>query len=162
MGGNRRAGGFTMIEMLTVIVIIMLVMALALPDFVHMMKERKWGAAIANIQAMVMRTRALATNVRQDFSVEFNIQGDNGTTMWIESKNNDLETIPDLWTLEHEVGGYAPIYGFMTTVFQDAGGTWQKPLTEYTCAQCGHIWTDNSYSGTSGFCRVAKPDLRAL
>ena len=68
MSGNRRAGGFTMIEMLTVIVIIMVVMALALPDFVHMMKERKWSAAIANIQGMVMRSRALATNVRKDFS----------------------------------------------------------------------------------------------
>jgi len=122
MSGTRRSGGFTMIEMLTVVVIIMLVMALAMPDFVHMMKERRWSLSIASIQALVMRTRALATNIRQDFSVEFRNQGDNGTTMWIEAENSDLETIPDLPTLAQELGGYTPIFGFMKTVFWNAGG----------------------------------------
>ena len=64
----HRIAGFTMIEMLTVIVIIMIVMALALPDFVHMMKERKWGAAIANIQAPVYGFYA-GTDTRIDGTV---------------------------------------------------------------------------------------------
>jgi len=45
--GNRRAfarpDGFTLIEMLAVITIIMVVMAPALPNFVAMMKERRWS-----------------------------------------------------------------------------------------------------------------------
>jgi hypothetical protein len=130
----HRIAGFTMIEMLTVIVIIMIVMALALPDFVHMMKERKWAAGIANIQGMVMRARALATNVRKDFAVEFNIMGDNGTTMWLESKSNFIERLPDLNWLVNEYGGEIDrIYNLLQEggEWYDAGGTYSGSSPNY-------------------------------
>ena len=154
--GRRRA--FTLIEMLTVIAIIMLVMAMALPNFIQMMKGRKWSAAISNIQGMVMRARALATNARTyqtdpanfasvDFSVEFyvNPNEDNGTTMWLESEVNDIERVPDLWDLQHEIGGAASIRYFLNT-FRAAGGSYKSSITECTCCVCGHQWSYTSGS----------------
>jgi len=91
-----RTGAFTLIEMLVVIGIIVLIVSLALPNFMQMLRQQKWHAGIANIQMMVSRARALATNVRRDFSVEFDVRGDDGTTMWIESEMNQLERLDDL------------------------------------------------------------------
>jgi len=147
----RRIGGFTLIEMLTVVTIIMIVMALALPNFVAMMKERKWSVAISNIQGMVMRARALATNVRKDFSVEFNIRGDNGTVMWLESEENDLERTPDLWQLEHEIGGYPAIRYFMITTFYNSGGRYKyyPAYYECLCVRCGWQWKSPAEGGLS-------------
>ena len=146
----RRPDGFTLIELLTVIGIIVLVLALALPNFVSMMRGRRWSAAITNIQTMIMRARSLATNVRKDFSVEFEIDGDNGTVMWLESEANDIERIPDLWELQHELGGHEPIDDFVTGAFYDSGGRYKCWATECSCVWpgCGHQWT--VYSGGGG------------
>jgi len=128
-GSPRGPAGFTMIEMLAVITIIMVVMALALPNFVAMMKERKWSAAITNLQTMVWRARALATNARKDMSVEFDIRGDNGTRMWLESKSSLIESLPDLSWLVSEYGGVGRLY-FLLNEGGDwwaAGGTRSEP-----------------------------------
>jgi len=124
-GARRTPGGFTMIEMLTVITIIMVVMALALPNFVAMMKERRWSTAVGNIQIMVWRARAIATNVRKDISVEFDIQGDNGTTMWLESEMNELESMPDIYWLQEQIGGYTFRDYILSPIWAPSGGTWQ-------------------------------------
>ena len=60
---SRKDGkqGFTLIELLAVVAIIILVMALAMPNFVAMLRGRKWAAAVGNIQGMIWRARALAT-----------------------------------------------------------------------------------------------------
>jgi hypothetical protein len=123
--GGRAPDGFTIIEMLMVITIIMLVMGLALPNFVAMMKERKWTTAVANVQVMVWRARALATNVRKDFSVEFDIQGDNGTTMWLESEMNDLEAMPEIYWLQEQIGGYTFRDYILSPIWSPSGGTYQ-------------------------------------
>jgi len=129
----RGPAGFTMIEMLAVITIIMVVMALALPNFVAMMKDRKWGAAISTMQTMVWRARALATNARKDMSVEFNIQGDNGTTMWIESEMNQLERIPDLSIVQSQMGGgYTFRDWILEKIWTPSGGTYGYASGQYT------------------------------
>jgi len=130
MGPTRerhRRTGFTLIEMLTVIAIIMVVMGLALPNFMAMMKDRRWAATISSMQAMVWRARAIATNVRKDMSVEFDIQGDNGTAMWLESEMNGLESLPDLnWLQVH----YPSYHGFrdqiLTPIWSVSGGTYDS------------------------------------
>jgi hypothetical protein len=130
----RAPAGFTIIEMLAVITIIMVVMALALPNFVAMMKERRWSSAIGNLQVMVWRARALATNARKDMSVEFNIQGDNGTTMWLESKSNLIEHLPDLNWLVSEYGGIGRLYYLLNEggEWWAAGGTYSGSAPNYT------------------------------
>jgi len=140
--------------MLTVITIIMLVMALALPNFLQMMNDRKWSAAVGNLQGMIMRARALATNARTtsssyqyyaDFSVEFDIE-DDGTKMWLESESNDMERIPDLWVLQHELGGGAAIRYFLNT-FRNSGGSYSNTLiTELRCGFCNYEWTGGGSS----------------
>jgi len=144
-GRGREIRAFTLIELLTVIGIIVLVLALALPNFVSMMKGRKWEAAISSIQTMVMRARALATNVRKDFSVEFLIDPDNGTTMWLESEVNAIERIPDLIELQRMVGGWGAISDFIQT-FVASGGSYDTWYYESRCRvlSCGHKWS--SYS----------------
>ncbi len=95
MRARTRMLGFTLIEMMTVIAIIMLLMALTLPNFVEMMRGRKWSASLGNIQLMVTRARSFAANARTDAAVEFAINLDNGTRMWVESEVNEIETMPD-------------------------------------------------------------------
>jgi len=137
----HRRQGFTLIELLTVIGIIVLVLALALPNFVSMMRGRRWSGAITGMQTMIMRARSLATNVRKDFSVEFEIDGDNGTVMWLESESNDIERIPDIWELEHIIGGASALADFID-VFRDAGGDAKSGYWECACTYppCGHTW----------------------
>ncbi|HUW55705.1 MAG TPA: prepilin-type N-terminal cleavage/methylation domain-containing protein [Planctomycetota bacterium] len=140
--------GFTLIELLAVIAIIMLVMAMALPNFVAMMKGQKWTAAMSGIQTMVWRGRALATNVRKDFSVEFDVQGDNGTWMWLESEEQIIERIPDLDELQHLMGGGENI-AWIRTLWYRAGGTDKWGKYECQCKKCEYEWiqyTSPSYT----------------
>jgi len=131
--------GFTLIEMLAVITIIMVVMALALPNFVAMMKERKWGSAISTMQGMVWRARALATNARKDISVEFDIQGDNGTTMWLESEMNGLERIPDLDYVQNHINNhYAFETWILSKIWIPSGGTYGSSGNTYTNFQINY------------------------
>jgi len=137
--GSRR-GGFTLIEMLTVIAIIMLVMAIALPNFFEMMRARRWNRAVSTIQSMIMRARALATNERKDMAVEFDIRGTDGATMWVESEQPVLERIPDLDVLQHQLGGGGAIY-WIRSLWHAAGGTDKWPKYEWKCNLCGREWT---------------------
>jgi hypothetical protein len=129
----RAPAGFTIIEMLAVITIIMVVMALALPNFVAMMKQRRWSSAVTTMQTMVWRARALATNARKDMSVEFDIQGDNGTTMWLESEMNSLERIPDLNNVRDQMGGgYTFRDWILEQIWTPSGGTYDIVSGVYT------------------------------
>ena len=92
---TRRA--FTLIEMLTVIAIIMLVMAMALPNFISMMEHRRWVAAISAFENVVRRCRIFAINERRDYSIEFCEDADNGVQYFrIEVESPLLERIPEL------------------------------------------------------------------
>ncbi len=135
-----RPKGFTIIELLTVIAILIAVAAMALPNFMEMMRSEKWTTASAAIQGMVMRARALATNARTDIAVEFRVQ-DNGTSMWLESKQNDVERTPDLWALQHELGGESTLRFFITGIFYQSGGRYQGYTYEYICCDCGRRWS---------------------
>ena len=141
--------GFTLIELLAVIGIIILVMGMALPGLAAMMGRQRWNAVVSDIQVMVMRARTLAASVRRDFAVEFDITSDNGTRMWIEAELNHLERIPDLWELQHQLGGYAAIADFMKT-FYASGGRYKYWCYECACTSpgCDHTWS--VYSGKGG------------
>jgi prepilin-type N-terminal cleavage/methylation domain-containing protein len=119
--------GFTLIEMLVVITIIVLVLSLALPNFLQMLRQQQWHAGLANIQMMVSRARALATNERTDFSVEFDIQGEDGTTMWIESEMNQLERLPELTDLQSRMGSRHTFrIWILEKIWTPSGGTYSS------------------------------------
>ncbi len=125
--GARRA--FTIVELLAVIAIMMVVMALALPNFIAMSRQRKWTTALADTQGLVWRARAISTNVRKDTAVEFDLQGDCGTWMWVESESNLIERLPDLDWLQHNLGGGGAIAWILFGEWNDSGGTftWSSP-----------------------------------
>ena len=126
---RRRGNAFTLIEMLVVIAIIMAVMAMALPNFIEMMRGRKWSAAVGNVQFMVARARAFASNSRVDMSVEFDVNSDNGTQMWLESELNEIERMPSSFSdycaaiAAANKSGDTAAYSFIGTVWAASGGT---------------------------------------
>ena len=83
--------------MLTVIAIIMLVMALALPNFMEMMEQQRWVAAIGEFRNVVRRCRTFAINEKRDYSVEICVDDDNAMQYFrIEVESALLERIPEL------------------------------------------------------------------
>jgi len=121
---------FTLIEMLTVIAIIMLVMALALPNFMEMLEQQRWAAAISALQNVVRRCRTFAINEKRDHAVEICVQDDNATQYFrIEVESSLLETIPELNTYLREQCDYycsrMPLDWYYA--FRSGGGTVVSP-----------------------------------
>ena len=102
-------------------------------------RKRPFDEAVDIIAEHIARARELAIEHHQDFAVEFHF-GDNGTCLWIESEDVDIERVPDLWELQHELGGGAVIALFVEK-WRASGGTCKYGLTECTCCSCGHCWT---------------------
>ena len=116
--------------MLAVIANLLVIMGLALPNFMAIMKGRKWAAATMRIQNLIWRARALATYVRKDMSVEFDIDPDNGTWMWVESEVQVLERVPDLELVQKTIAtgeGYHMYPGsaihWLVNLWKNSGGT---------------------------------------
>jgi prepilin-type N-terminal cleavage/methylation domain-containing protein len=67
MGSQR---GMTLIELMAAIAIIMLVVALALPNLAGMLNAQRWTAATSALQNALRRCRAWAISERRDHAVE--------------------------------------------------------------------------------------------
>jgi prepilin-type N-terminal cleavage/methylation domain-containing protein len=105
MTDRSRARGFTLIELLAVIAIIVLVMALAVPNFASMIRAQRWQAAISALQNALFRTRTYAVNERYDHSIEFcESEGEERQQYFrIECESAFLEGIPELNNYLHNV-----------------------------------------------------------
>jgi len=94
-GAPQRA--FTLIELLAVIGIIVLVLALALPNFSTMVRSQRWASASGALQNALMRCQTYALNERQDHSIEMCVDQDNSTLyLRIEVESPALESICNL------------------------------------------------------------------
>ncbi len=91
-----RNGGFTLVELLTVVALIIAVAALAVPNFAAMIKEQRMTSAINALQVAIMRARTFAINEELDHAVEFATDEDGTTYLRIEAESAFLETIPNL------------------------------------------------------------------
>lgn len=90
-------GGFTIVELLTVVALIVTIMALAIPNFIAMMREQRMTAAVNTLQVAVTRARTYAINAETDHSVEFCSDGNSNTYLRIEAESAYLESIPSLY-----------------------------------------------------------------
>ena len=89
--------GFTLIEMLTVIAIIIVVMALALPNFFELLRAQRWTAASGALQSALLRCQSWAINTRRDHAVEICFEDDNAEQyLRIEVESALLESIEEL------------------------------------------------------------------
>jgi len=99
--------GMTLIELLAVIAIIMLVMALALPNFAAMLRSQRWAAASTAVQNALRRCRAYAMNGRRDHAIEICTDADNETQYFrIETESAVLESLPELNAYYADQCGY--------------------------------------------------------
>ena len=138
-GARHRA--FTLIEVLTVIAIIIMVFALAVPNFVAMLQSQRWAAASGALHNALMRCRSYALNERQDHSVEICVDTDNASQyLRIEVESAALESIPNLnvyWSDIDFWPGLLPV-GWERT-FMDAGGAivnkWPNRWTKWPHAE---------------------------
>jgi hypothetical protein len=81
---------------LAVVAILMLVMALALPNFAGMIRSQKWASASSALQNCLFRTQSFALNDRYDYSIEF-CESDQGLQYFrIEAESALLESMPEL------------------------------------------------------------------
>ena len=89
--------GMTLIELLTVIAIVMVIVALALPNFASMMRAQKWSSATTALQNTLLRCQTLAVTDRRDYSLELCSVADNASQYFrMEVESAALESIPEL------------------------------------------------------------------
>jgi|GEM_PF-2986308 len=93
---RKRIGGFTLVELLTVIALIITVAALAVPNFAAMLREQRMTNAINSLQVAIMRAKTYAINLEIDYSVEFCNDADDTTYLRIEAESAFLESVPNL------------------------------------------------------------------
>ena len=94
----RKHVGFTLVELLTVIALIVIIAAVAVPNFAAMIREQRWTSAIGSIQTAIMRTRTYAVNKELDHAVEFCTDKDGTTYLRIEAESAYLEHVPNIQT----------------------------------------------------------------
>lgn len=93
----KNSRGMTFIELLTVVGIIIVVLALALPNFASMLRSQRWAAASGALQNALMRCRTYAVNDRRDHSIEICLDNQTKTQYFrLEVESTLLETIPEL------------------------------------------------------------------
>jgi len=89
--------GMTLIELLAVIAIIIIVLALALPNFASMIRAHRWTAAGGALQSALLRCQTHAMTGRRDHAIEICPHPDNDLQYFrIETESALLESIPEL------------------------------------------------------------------
>ncbi|HUU43007.1 MAG TPA: prepilin-type N-terminal cleavage/methylation domain-containing protein [Planctomycetota bacterium] len=105
MRPRTREHGMTLIELLAVIGIILLVIALALPNFASLLRSQRWTAASTALQNALRRCRSYAINARYDHAIEIRTDDDNGVYFRLETESQALEALPELNAYYHDQCG---------------------------------------------------------
>ena len=97
MRRRTKQTGMTLIELLAVIGIIVVVLALTLPNFSSMMRSHRWASARGALQNALLRCRTHAINSRRDHAIEICTHADNSCQYFrIETESALLESLPEL------------------------------------------------------------------
>jgi len=150
MSAPNRQVGMTLIELLAVIAIIMVVIALAVPNFASMLRSQRWAAAATALQNAIQRCQTFAVNGHQDHSIEFCTYPDNSAQYFrIEVESSVLESIPELNTYFRDQCDY---YSLLLpidwmNIFKAAGGQVQNETGTVwdRRPQMRFVWTGPKY-----------------
>ena len=106
---RRLMVGFTLVELLTVVALIILIVALAVPNFASMLRQQRWSAAVASLQAAILRTKTYCITDRRDHAVEFCKDEDGTYYIRIEAESAFLEHVPNLQIYNSLAGDFQHI-----------------------------------------------------
>jgi len=160
---TKRAG-FTLVELLTVIALIITIAALAVPNFAAMIREHHWTAAIGAMQAAIMRAKAYAVNDEIDYAVEFYTDEYNVSYLRIEAESAYLEHIPNLeqylalsdTLLAMPLGWYHAFMSRRDAWGPDGNRLWSGMFDCYRGGKWGSIRPDyDDWFGHSTECRLS-------
>ena len=121
---RRAHRGFTLVELLTVIGLIILIAALAVPNFSAMMREQRWNSAISALQTAIMRARIYATTQNLDHAVEICTDSAGTTYLRIEAESAFLESIPNLQDYMDVVDSFLYVPDTWTAAFLARRDAW--------------------------------------
>ena len=123
-GHSVKQSGFTLVELLTVIALIVIIAAVAVPNFASMIREQRWTSAIGSIQTAIMRARTYAVNEELDYAVEFCTDKDGATYLRIEAESAYLEHVPNLKQYINLVSSFLAVPDGWTQAFLARRDAW--------------------------------------
>jgi type II secretory pathway pseudopilin PulG len=134
MSAQDRQVGMTLIELLSVIAIIMVIVALAVPNFSTMLRSQRWASAATALQNAIQRCQTFAVNGHQDHAIEFCTCPDNSAQYFrIEVESALLESIPELNAYYRNQADMLEVRlpRDWKQAFVAAGGTTENDSTDY-------------------------------
>ena len=122
--GLRVKRGFTLVELLAVMGLIILVVAMAVPNFASMVREQRWSAAVGQLQNAVLRVKTYCIAARYDHSIEFCQDARGVYYLRLEAESALLERIPNLANYYAMVGGFQNFPEGWEDVFMAKRNAW--------------------------------------
>ncbi len=139
--------GFTLVELLTVIALILIIAGVAVPNFAAMIREQRWTSAIGSIQTAIMRARAYAVSDELDHAVEFCTDQDGTTYLRIEAESAFLESLPNLQQYISVVDSFLYMPDPWTGVFLARRDAWGSDGRRYRSGMLDVYYQDKGTNG---------------
>lgn len=122
--GLRVERAFTLVELLAVMGLIILVAAMAVPNFASMIREQRWSSAVGQLQNAVLRVKTYCVAKRYDHAIEFCQDARGVYYLRLEAESAFLERIPNLANYYAMVGGFQNFPEGWRDVFMAKRNAW--------------------------------------
>lgn len=142
---NKLVRGFSLVELLIVVAVILIIAAIAIPNFIRSKMRANEGAAVANLRNITTAEVAYSTTYQNGFSSTLAALGGSGTTM----DSNNAELIDSVLS-----GGAKNGYTYSYTVlFKDPSGDIMEYSVNADPLSVGETGVVHYYADQSGVIR---------